>query len=89
MTKAVEEVYSVLRQRFKGALLRPDDDEFERARSIWNGMVTSTPGLIASCTDVTDVQLAVRAAAQAAALTAVRCGGHSLAGSSTSPVCAR
>jgi hypothetical protein len=80
MTKAVEEVYSALRQRFKGALLRPDDDEFDRAQSIWNGMVTRTPGLIACCTDVPDVQLAVRAAAQAAALTAVRCGGHSLAG---------
>lgn len=64
-------------------MLRPGDPEFEAARGIWNGMVARTPGLILRCADVPDVQKAVRAAAAAGALTAVRCGGHSLAGFST------
>src|SRR5712671_468763 len=79
----VEEVYSSLHRRFKGDLLRPGERGYEDARTIWNGMVARTPGLIARCADVSDVQTAVRAAAENGILTAVRCGGHSLAGFST------
>src|ERR1700728_4851586 len=46
-------------------------------------MVARTPGLIARCADVTDVQNAIRAGSETGVLTAVRCGGHSLAGFST------
>ena len=83
MAEASEEVYSSLHQRFRGELLRPGDRGYEDARIIWNGMVARTPGLIARCTDVNDVQNAVRAASASGILTAVRCGGHSLAGFST------
>jgi hypothetical protein len=83
MIEASAEVYSSLRGRFKGALVRPGDTGFEDARAIWNGMVARTPGLIARCADVSDVQTAVRAASEAGILTAIRCGGHSLAGFST------
>jgi hypothetical protein len=83
MTKAIAEVYSALRRQFRGDLLRPGDSEYDGARVIWNGMVARKPGLIARCADVADVQLAVRAGAAAVTLTAIRCGGHSLAGFST------
>jgi hypothetical protein len=83
MTKAIAEVYSALRRQFRGDLLRPGDGEYDGARVIWNGMVARKPGLIARCADVADVQLAVRAGAAAETLTAIRCGGHSLAGFST------
>ena len=83
MVQAVEEVYSSLRQRFKGDLLCPGDRGYEDARIIWNGMAARLPGLIARCADVSDVQNAVRAGSEAGILTAVRCGGHSLAGFST------
>lgn len=83
MLEACAEIFSSLRHRLKGDLLRPGDSGFEDARGIWNGMVARTPGLIARCVDVSDVQLAVRAASEAAMLTAIRCGGHSLAGFST------
>jgi hypothetical protein len=83
MSKASAEVYSTLRGQFRGDLLRPGDGQYEGARSIWNGMVARKPGLIARCADVADVQLVVRTAAAAEALTAIRCGGHSLAGFST------
>jgi hypothetical protein len=77
------EVWSALRNRFKGELLRPGDGGYESARGIWNGMVARMPGLIARGADVRDVQDAVRAAASAGVLTAIRCGGHSLAGFGT------
>ena len=83
MAQASDEVYASLRRRFKGDLLRPGENGYEDARVIWNGMFACSPGLIARCTDVGDVQSAVRAATEAGILTAVRCGGHSLAGFST------
>src|SRR5260370_16995068 len=84
MVEASEEAYSSLHRRFKGDLLRPGKSGYEDARTIWNGMVARAPGLIARCADVSDVQNAVRAASEIGILTAVRCGGHSLAGFSTS-----
>jgi hypothetical protein len=83
MAGASEEVYSSLRRQFKGDLLRPDDSGYEDARLIWNGMFDCKPGLIARCADISDIQTAVRTAAKAGLLTAIRCGGHSLAGFST------
>ncbi|HKB52767.1 MAG TPA: FAD-binding oxidoreductase, partial [Ramlibacter sp.] len=46
-------------------------------------MVQRTPALILRCAGVADVQRAVRACSAAGVLTAVRCGGHSLAGFSS------
>jgi hypothetical protein len=83
MTAVADEVYSSLHRGFKGELLRPDHSDYESARGIWNGMFDRRPGLIARCADVSDVQNAVQAASQTGLLTAVRCGGHSLAGFST------
>jgi len=83
MLEASDEVYSSLLRRFKGDLLRPGQSGYEAARAVWNGMVARAPGLIARCTDVSDVQNAIRAASEIGILTAVRCGGHSLAGFST------
>lgn len=50
---------------------------------VWNGMVARKPGLIARCADAADIQNIVRSASHAGIVTAVRCGGHSLAGFST------
>lgn len=83
MLEAGEEIYSSLLGKFKGDLLRPGDSSYQNARPVWNGMFDRTPGLIARCADVVDVQAAVRAARETGILTAVRCGGHSLAGFST------
>lgn len=83
MSEVGEETYSSLRGRFKGDLLRPGDDGYEEARSVWNGMTVRRPQLIARCADTGDIQKAIRAASETRILTAVRCGGHSLAGFST------
>jgi len=83
MVEASEEVYSSLHRRFKGDLLRPGESGYQDASVIWNAMLARTPGIIARCADVSDVQNAVRAGSETGILTAVRCGGHSLAGFST------
>src|SRR5579863_6654983 len=83
MKKAIEDTFTSLKGRFRGDLLRPQDEAYGHARGTWNAMVARTPGLIARCADIADVQAAVRAASAAGSLTAVRCGGHSLAGFST------
>lgn len=83
MKESTNEVYRALQQQFRGDLLRPNDPQYEPARVIWNGMVARRPALIARCADVADLQAAVRTASTTGVLTAVRCGGHSLAGFST------
>ncbi len=83
MVEASAEVYTSLKPTFKGDLLRPGDDGYQEARTIWNGLVERTPGLIACCADTADIQSAVRAASAIGIQTAIRCGGHSLAGFST------
>lgn len=80
MTAELKDFYDSLRGRFKGELIREGDLEFSEASKIWNAMVARTPGAIARCADVADVQIAVRSAAVLGILSAVRCGGHSLAG---------
>jgi FAD binding domain-containing protein/berberine-like enzyme len=81
--KASAELYSALSKQFKGDLLRPQDAAYEPARGVWNGMFDRRPALIARCANVSDIQAAVRAAAGAGVVAAIRCGGHSLAGFST------
>lgn len=80
MRTPIEEVWRSLKPSFSGDLLRPGQSGFAEACSIWNAMVARTPGLIARCGSVADVQGAVRAGNAAGVSTAVRCGGHSLAG---------
>jgi hypothetical protein len=81
--RACREIHSALRSQFKGDLLRPGDPGYKDARMIWNGLVARRPGLIARCLDRRDIQAAIRIASQSDIVTAVRCGGHSLAGFST------
>ena len=82
-SRACRAIYLSLRSQFKGDLLRLSDSGYEEARTIWNGMVAQKPGIIARCVDVSDIRAAIGAATDIHILTAVRCGGHSLAGFST------
>lgn len=77
------ELLAALKPQFRGDLIEPTDARFAEARRIWNAAAQRTPALIARCADVGDVQTAVRVASAAGVLTAVRCGGHSLAGYSS------
>ena len=81
--QASRETSSLLRGRFRGNLLCPGEPNYEEARTIWNGMHARQPGVIAQCANIGDVQSAIEIANETGILTAIRCGGHSLAGFST------
>jgi FAD binding domain/Berberine and berberine like len=83
MTSAADAVYDSLHRQSIGELLRPADPGYTDARTVWNGMIARNPGLIVRCATVEEVRAAIRSAQSANALTAIRCGGHSLAGHST------
>lgn len=83
MERNAERLVGRLEGSFSGELIRPSDPDYAKAHLVWNAMVNRTPALIARCASVPDVQAAVRTAAAESILTAVRCGGHSLAGFSS------
>ena len=65
---------------FAGALLRPEDEGYDAARAIFNGMYDRRPAIIARCTGVADVGAAVSFARDNGLEVAVRGGGHSVPG---------
>jgi len=66
--------------RLAGRVIRPADDEYDRARRIWNAAIDRHPGLIVRCLGVADVIDAVKFARANSLLLAVRGGGHNVAG---------
>lgn len=72
-----------LRSRFRGALITPDDDSYEAAAAVWNGSIRRRPALVARCTGTADVVAALEFGRRHDLLTAVRGGGHNIAGNAT------
>src|SRR6266536_2645619 len=79
-TELADEQLAELGMTFRGRLLAPQDDGYEQARVVQNGGVDRRPGLIVQCSGTADVIDAVNLARQQQLLTAVRSGGHSIAG---------
>jgi FAD/FMN-containing dehydrogenase len=75
-------VLEELRMAFRGSLIAADDDQFDEARKVWNGMIDRRPRLIAQCAGAADVIAAVNFARTHGLLVAVRGGGHSWPGHS-------
>ena len=69
-----------LRERFRGELLGPRDPGYEVHRRVWNGSIDRRPALIARCTGVADVIVALDFARSSGLPVAVRGGGHSFPG---------
>ena len=72
-----------LRASFRGELVLPSDDGYERARRVWNAFIDKRPVLIARCTGVADVIRAAEFAQKHQLSVAVRGGGHNVAGHGT------
>jgi FAD/FMN-containing dehydrogenase len=66
-----------------GELVRPEDPGYDEARAIWNGAHDGHPALIARCADADDVRHAIGFARSEGLEVAVRGGGHSIPGFST------
>jgi FAD/FMN-containing dehydrogenase len=63
-----------------GRLLLPDEDGYEDARRVHNGLVDRRPALIVRCRSAADVAAAVRFARAEGLVICVRGGGHNVAG---------
>src|SRR5436190_5690289 len=72
-----------LRQSVRGTVVVPGDAEYDSARAVWNGMIDRRPALVVRCAGVPDVVAAVQFARSQGLEIAVRGGGHSLPGFST------
>nr|WP_248908133.1 FAD-binding oxidoreductase [Halocatena marina] len=68
------------RETLRGDLIQPDDEGYDEARTVWNGMIDKYPTLIAGCSGAADVASAVRFAREHNLEIAVRGGGHNVAG---------
>ena len=69
-----------LQSGLRGQVIRPQDENYDAARKIYNGMIDKRPGLIARCVDVADVIAVVNFARENKELLAIRGGGHNGAG---------
>jgi len=67
----------------RGTAIRPGDQDYDSARSIWNGAHDRSPALIVRCAGVADVMRTVDFARSEGLPLAVRGGGHSIPGFST------
>jgi len=68
---------------FTGALLEPADPDYDGARSLWDAMIDKRPAVIARCRSTTDVVTALAYARKEGLEVAVRGGGHSVSGLSS------
>jgi FAD/FMN-containing dehydrogenase len=69
-----------LRTAFRGALIRDGDADYDVARRIWNASIDKRPALIARCSGLADVIVAVRFAREHGLVVAIRGGGHNVGG---------
>jgi hypothetical protein len=69
--------------RVRGQLIRPDDDGFDEARTVFYGGLDRRPALIVRVKDATDISHVIALARESGLELAVRSGGHSVAGHST------
>jgi FAD/FMN-containing dehydrogenase len=76
------EQLDALDTRVQGRLLRPGDQGWNEAVSIWNGMAARLPALVLQPTSAHDVGAAVGFARDNGLLLSVKGGGHNIAGTS-------
>ena len=80
-TKVIEKaVVQELAASLRGQLLLPSSEGYNQARKVWNGMIDKRPALIVQCQGPADVTHAVNLARDYDLLTAIRGGGHNVAG---------
>jgi len=72
-----------LRGALRGHAVVAGDEEYERARRVWNGSIDRRPAIVVRCAGVADVLASVRFAREHDLLIAVRGGGHNVAGTGT------
>jgi FAD/FMN-containing dehydrogenase len=77
---AADEAVAEFADYLRGTLLRPEEEGYDEARTVWNGMVDKHPAFIAQCAGTADVISAVRFAKAQEIPISVKGGGHNIAG---------
>jgi FAD/FMN-containing dehydrogenase len=72
--------FDELGQRLHGSVLRPGEDGFAEACTVWNGRFARAPEAVARCATAEDVAAAVRFASVEGLEVSVKGGGHDYAG---------
>lgn len=81
-TTLSEAMLKELSASLRGDVVLPGDADYDHVRRAWNGAFEKRPALIARCHGVADVTEAIHFARSNELVTAVRAGGHSMAGKS-------
>jgi FAD/FMN-containing dehydrogenase len=71
-----------LESRIEGSILRADDEGWDDAVLVWNGMVATAPALVVQPATAGDVAAAVGFAREHRLLLSIKGGGHNIAGTS-------
>ena len=79
-TVVQEAAVKALKSDLRGALFFPDDNGYDDARTVWNGMIDRRPALIVRCAGVADVINCVNFARTHSLLLSVKGGGHNVPG---------
>lgn len=79
----VNSTVEALSERVRGMLITPQDDAYDEARAVYNGMHDRRPELVIRCVDAGDVIAAVEVAAKHGGDLSVRGGSHSAPGFGT------
>ncbi|MEA2594807.1 MAG: hypothetical protein QOF01_1276, partial [Thermomicrobiales bacterium] len=79
-TELTEEGIRSLQESLGGHVIRPSDDGYDAARSVWNAMIDRRPTLIARCANSADVVAALAFGRERGMFISVKGGGHNVAG---------
>lgn len=79
--EAVGAALDSLQGRLEGALLRPGDDGYDAARTVWNGRIDREPVAVARCASRSDVEAVVSATRGLDLPLSPKGGGHHVSGS--------
>ena len=71
-----------LESRIEGSILRADDEGWDDAVLVWNGMVATVPALVVQPAAAGDVVAAVEFAREHGLLLSIKGGGHNIGGTS-------
>ena len=82
MTQTIDGV-EALRAAMTGAVVTPDDLDYEQARKVWNADIDHHPAVLVQCATAQDAADAIRFAQDQGLELAVRCGAHSMPGYSS------
>jgi len=80
MAKTLDRDIEAFQAGFGGTVLTPGDENYEDARSVWNGAIDRRPAVIALCSSAEEVASAIRFARERNLEIAVRGGGHNYSG---------